>query len=211
MSVSLSGVRSQVMSLGNFSTTYGTKDSDLANTSEIDEAILERDLQICAAILETPDQEHLSAFSASTASGVATGTILLDHIGPIFNVKRTRTDSSVVLAEFQPYPNVMRWQRNDSGLYATANLKERVFTLAHNQVHFVGGGSLSYQYRALSKLASCQAPDEFTGLEVCGGLAFMYGKEALSETLAQFYDQQFEKNIERIRQRLPPLPLEVAA
>jgi hypothetical protein len=211
MAATLSEVRSQAYSLLNASSVYGTLNSDLYVQGEVDESALERDLRVCAAILETPDATHLTAFSAPTVAGVATGTILLDHVGPIFNVKRTRTDASVVLAEPQPYPNVMRWQRNDSALYATANLKERVYSVAHNQIHFVGGGSISYQYRALSKLASLQAPVEYQHLIVAGVLADLYGKEAQSETLAQHYDKQFDAGIERIRQRLPPLPLEVAA
>lgn len=211
MPATLSEVRNEAWSLINASTTYGTLNSDLFNQSETDEAAILRDLRVCAAVLETPDAAHLSAFSASTSAGVATGTTLTDHVGPIFNVKRTRTDASVVLAEFQPYPNIMRWQRNDSGLYATANLKEKYYTVAHGQIHFVGGGSISYQYRALSKLSSLQAPVEYQHLIVAGVLADLYGKEALSEAMATHYDGQFEKGLERIRQRLPPLPLEVAA
>jgi hypothetical protein len=211
VSVTLSVVRNQVRSLLNASSTYGTDDSDLFNDSELDEAILERDAQICQAILETHDHPHLKAFTTSTASSVATGTDLVDHVGPIFDIKRTLTDASVVQAVLVPYEKLIRWQRNAGGLYVTVNLKERYAALFGGAIYFAGGGSVAYKYRAFTKGAACQAPDEYTGMEVRGGLGDAYGKEALSETLAQHYNTQFDKDIEAIRRRMPPAPMEIAA
>lgn len=210
MPATLSEVRNQSMAVLNASTSYGTDDSDLFVQAEIDEAALEADLEVCQALIEA-EHPHAAAITASTASGVSSGTALVDHLGPIFNVKRTRTDTSVVQAQLVPYRKLSRIKANDGSLYATANLRENIYGLDGNVVHFVGGGSLSYQYRTLTKGAALQAPADYTGLLVAGTLRTLFSKEALSEAMAQFYGRQFESGLARIWQKQLPVPMEVAA
>jgi hypothetical protein len=210
MPATLSEVRSQAYSLINASTTYSTLNSDLFNASETDEAALERDLRVARAVLKSKDSEHHKLFAPSTASAVATGTELLDHVGDIFNVKRTRTDASVVQARRVAYAKLLTYKDDDAGVHTVANIREKYYALTDNTIVFAGGGSLSYQYRTLSKTAALQSPVDFQHLIVVGVLADLYGKEALSETLAQFYNRQFDAGIVAIERGGSPAPLEVA-
>jgi hypothetical protein len=174
-----------------FADTFGQS----FNVFDIDEAILEADAEICNAILSTPGHPRISTFTATSATGISSGTELVTHVGDIFNVRRVRTDASTVKALRTAFNDISRWSANDSSLYLTANLKEKYYAVQEGMVFFAGGGSLSYQYRAFTKTNLPQAPDECGPLVVTGAQAALFAKEAAHAEAATLKRKEFDAGL----------------
>jgi hypothetical protein len=184
----------------------GDVDDDRRNLAEMDEAILSIDLDVCRAILDTPNHSRIGSFTSVTTTGVASGTILVGHVGTIRRIYRIRTDAVTTPASIVPFRTMAQWMRNAGSQFSTANVKENFVAIESGAIWFAGGGSVSYDSVALAKTTVCQAPDEYLPTIVRGVMAMLLPKEGDSPSAV--YQQGYMSDLASIRQgnlSVPPI------
>jgi hypothetical protein len=176
-----------------FADTFGQS----FNVFDIDEAILEADVEICNAILSTPGHPRISTFTATSATGISSGTELVTHVGDIFNVRRVRTDASTVKALRTAFNDISRWSANDSSLYlTTANLKGEVLRGAGGDglLRRAVGRSLTNIEHLLKRIFPKRRTNA-AALVVTGAQASLFAKEAAHAEAATLKRKEFDAGL----------------
>lgn len=177
----------------------GDMDDDRRNVLELDETISTIDLEVTRTILETPSHPRWTNYTRSGPVTVATsGLPLVDHMGPLLKVTRTRTDNATVPAELVPYKVLAGWSRNNGTQYPST-LKEDFYAIEEDHIYFSGGGTVEYSYFNITKSGTLQSPDDFTVTIVRGALGVLLAKEGDSVEAAGYYQRMYREDLGAIR------------
>lgn len=143
--------------------SFGGRSYDPRHTEPvIQEAILQKDLEICTEILNDPNHPQRASFTPFAASVVTNGAQLPPHTGTLNLVEiQFTTGSTWRVGVEASFHKVIRWARNFGAQLVTSNLYEGFFAVNNDQL-FYTGVSARVTGVLLVKTAACQAPVEYT-------------------------------------------------
>lgn len=169
---------------------------------EITDAIIEADMAVCLAIIDTPGHPYRVGFMVASSS-LANEDYIPAHVGAdgVVKIDETGTGSfkDGILAESKDdllealkYP----------ALYPSV---ERFYWVEDSQI-IHGGAAARVYYPSFTKNDSvCQAHEAYTSAVIAGALAGLI-KDAVGDDFAAYYAKQFEAYLGMIRGRLLVIP-----
>ncbi len=176
----------------------GVTDDPRHSLWKITKAILQKDLEVCHAILSQPNhpRRNFFTFSANTPrANTNTGLPVVSHSGELLMVEVKHTDTVWRVGKRLPeawLPKLLTWLNNRSSLFSTAS--EGYYVTANGQLYFTGT-FIRETYADLSLTAACQAPSEFTSMVAVLAAADCFATEgddiAASQLLAGFGGASF--------------------
>lgn len=148
---------------------YGGKTDDPRHPLwKITQAVLQKDIEVCHAILKTPNHPRINSFTFSANSQRAqtgTGLPVVSHSGNLLMVEIKHTDASWRVGKMLPpelLPKLLTWLNNRSSLFTAAS--EGYYIVYNGQLYFTGT-YIRETYADLSITPNaCQAPQEYSGL-----------------------------------------------
>jgi hypothetical protein len=209
--VSVSRVRNRVVELllasgrgarytGAVSATDGNGRFEV--TQEMTDAIIEADMAVCLACIETVGHPYRVGFLVASSS-LANEDLLPSHVGADGVVKIDETGTGTfkdgILAESKD--DLLEALRNPT-LYPDS---KRYYWLEDSQVVH-GGASARVYYPSFTKNdAACQAHEAYTSAVIAGALAGLK-KDAVGDDFIAYYARQFEMMLRDIKGRLLVIP-----
>lgn len=163
------------------SLTYGGVSQDPRHPIwKITKAVLQADLEVCHAILKTPNhpRRNFFTFSTTTTAQTNTGVPLVSRSGDILMLEIQRSDSSWKVGKRVPenqINKIIAATDNESSLFSTGS--EGYYTILDDQIYFVGD-SVRVTAADLSLSTACQAPSEYQGVIGLLAAAQVFATEA---------------------------------
>lgn len=207
---------------GTWTTTIVSSDDPRRNQTEINNAILAADAQVCMAICETLGHGYRSLFLAESADITHLG-VIPDHIGPIEQVRiqYASTEATYRAGKFDKHltlDDIERWRFNAVALYGgvahnvTDSGLAGFYIVMGNQVFFTGNACRMHLAN-ITRTGACQAPEvyEDTVFGLALGNLIKEGDRGPFTEVAVRDARMHLKLIREGRMELPPLALAEAA
>lgn len=164
-----------------FSMSYGGVTEDPRHPLwKITKAVLQKDLEICHAILGTPNHPRRNhfTFTPTTTAQTGTGVPMVTHSGWHRMVEIQHTDDKWRIAkELGPewLSKLTTWINNRSNLFTAAS--EGYFCLFNGQLYFTGTHIRVTAVDLVTDSDACQAPQEYTGIVALLAAADLFATE----------------------------------
>lgn len=160
---------------------------------KITKAILQKDLEVCHAILKSPNHPRRNFFTFNANSERAntdTGLPVISHSGELLMVEIKHTDTNWRVGKRLPeswLPKLLTWLNNRSSLFSAAS---EGYYIIHNGQFYFTGTYIRETYADLSISTTCQAPSEYTSIIAVLAAADCFATEgddiSASQLLATF-------------------------
>lgn len=157
-----------IVSLTSARMQYGGKSDDPRHPLwKITRAVLQKDFEVCHAILKTPNHPRRNFFAATTNNERAqTGLPLpvISHEGELLAVQIKHTDNVWRVGKQLPetlLPQLISWIQNRSSLFTAAS---QGYYIIHNGQLYFTGTFIKEMYVDLILGLECQAPSEYSSI-----------------------------------------------
>lgn len=169
---------------------------------EITDAIVEADMAVCLAVIDTPGHPYRTGFLVASPN-LASEDLLPAHVGAVGAVRIDETGSGTfrdgLLAESRD--DLVEALRHPS-LYPDA---KRLYWVEDGQIVHGGAAARVYYPSFTKNDSACQAHEAYTQAVICGAVAGLV-KDATGGDFAAFYVRQFEAYLRMVRDRLLVIP-----
>lgn len=169
---------------------------------EITDAVIEADMAVCLAIIETTGHPYRVGFM-TVAGPLANEDYITGHVGAHGDVQIDETGSGsykggLLAASKDEVLEVIQCP----ALYANA---KRFYWIEDSKLYHTGAAARVY-YPAFTKNdAVCQAHEAYTAAVIAGAIAHLV-KDAVGDEFASFYINQFQNYLRMIKGSLLVIP-----
>lgn len=205
--------KSQVISLLQasrtaYATTVDGSKRQFASDTEIEDAILFSDGEVCTAICQTPGHPFTNAFattSSSLTTGTSAGVNVPSHIGRILNVTHCATTNGTFLSGIAAASreDVLEMISNSS-VFGTAAYQLDYYFVEDSILYAVDGFA-RIVHADYTRTASPQAPESLASAVVSGAVSRLL-KDGGDAEMSAYYGAQFQASLEQVRGGARMLP-----
>lgn len=155
--------------------SFGGRSYDPRHTEPvIQEAILQKDLEVCVEILNEPNHPQRANFTPFAPATVTNGTQVPAHTGVLSLVVIDITGPLTVFGIEVPFHKLMMWMRNAGVQFSTT--REGYYAIDRNQLYYTGT-SARVTGVLLTKTTACQAPVEYSNIIAVNAAADLFATE----------------------------------
>lgn len=201
--------KSQVISLLQasrtaYATTVDSSKRQFASDTEIADAILFADGEVCTAIVQTPGHPFSNAFKL-TSSALVTGDTIPSMVGRILTVTHCATSNGTYLQAIQANSREDILEMITYGtVYGTTAYTLDYYFIEDSTLYIVDAYG-KIVYTDYVRTASPQAPESYASAVVSGAVARLL-KDGSDSDQAQYFQGMFEQALQSIRAGAKLLP-----
>jgi hypothetical protein len=169
---------------------------------EITDAIIEADMLVCLAVMDTPGHPYRVSFMTAS-SNLANEAYVPAHVGAHGDVQIDETGTGsfkggMLAASKDEVLEVIQCPT----LYANA---KRFYFIEDSKLYHTGSAARIYYPSFTKNDSACQAHEAYTSAVIAGAVASLV-KDATGDEFALFYARQFESMLGMIREKLLAVP-----